>query len=174
MEPTYFRSESDSCSTIFSCGPMHELCMRKHSISYCYPMFFVDDDHLCVLYFSRIYCSNIWSFLNVLLLFTSHTRANLMIDFYYHEFLCASPVYLELLRIKWIFSVEVKVYFSFSNEWTLKISILLVDDVLSMWDDTKSILYVLLVCPVHIMIYWCQFFMFQIYFFLFHSSDSAK
>lgn len=32
----YFRSESDSCSTKFSCGPMHELCMRKHSISYCY------------------------------------------------------------------------------------------------------------------------------------------
>lgn len=33
-----FRSESDSCSTKSSCGPMHELYMRKHSISYCYPI----------------------------------------------------------------------------------------------------------------------------------------
>jgi hypothetical protein len=41
-----FRSASDSCSTVFSCGPMHELCMRKHSISYCYPIGFVDGDHL--------------------------------------------------------------------------------------------------------------------------------
>lgn len=45
MEP-YFRSESDSCSTISSCGPTHELCMRKRSISYCYPIVLADDKHL--------------------------------------------------------------------------------------------------------------------------------
>lgn len=45
----YFRSESDSCSTEFSCGPMHELCMRKHSISYCNPIILVGDNHLWLL-----------------------------------------------------------------------------------------------------------------------------
>lgn len=43
-----FRSESDSCSTKSFCGPMHELCMRKHSISYCCPIV-LDDNHLWMM-----------------------------------------------------------------------------------------------------------------------------
>ena len=78
----YFRNESDSCSTIFSCGPMHELCMRIHSISYCYPIVFL---MMIIIYgcwwtiilriFVSFFCSNV-SLLNSL------ARVILTIDFF--------------------------------------------------------------------------------------------
>lgn len=103
----YFRSVSDSCSTIFSCGPMHELCMRKHSISYCYPIVFVDDKHL-------------WMLMN----FHSDSLTHQLIDvcFYYFRFTLifhSNTFFIDFydwfLGIKWISTVREKVKFLFHH-----------------------------------------------------------
>lgn len=112
MEP-YFRSESDSCSTIFSCGPMHELCMRKHLVSYCYPIVFVDDNHL-------------WILMNIIpTLFARYRMCFVFITFVSLFFLCFTrAIYLwltfmifTLSWIKWISPGKRKWNFTSSLSW---------------------------------------------------------
>lgn len=83
----YFRSESDSCSTIFSCGPMHELCTRKHSISYCYPIVLLMiiiywfDEYFIPILFSGLMC---WFYYRFVSLSISRVQLFYTTAFYYY------------------------------------------------------------------------------------------